>query len=609
MKKTKLRLLALLLVSLMVLSACGGGGNNAGNNTGSNNANTDTDDANTNDAGDDTDTGDEEGGDDAEFVNTYDGPKDYNGWTTTRSTFNPHMYTNSKAMMNQGTLVAMMADKEGNNTLQFVPHHAAELPTTSDGGITWNVKIRDGLQWNDGTPITAATYEYSMKMLLDPKLVNKNASYMFDTCVVKNAKEYFSGNCAWEDVGVKLVGDNEIQFTMEYPATQNDFYTTICSLIWPVEESVYEACMNADRTSTTYGTTLDTTPSSGMFIVSEWVTDGYEKYVRNDNDPLVKEGYVFLDSYTARYISENSTRREMFFKGELDNHSLTGDDYLTYKNDPRAYPTLSPNVWGYFVNGASKNTIMQNKDFRNALYYGTPRERICEDVYKLYPAAPYIVSTAIYTGDVYFRDTDVAKANTEKYATNEEKAKELFDKAYEANGSVPVSVEYIYFEGQEDQKRQAEILQESLEGLFGSDRFTLTLRAMPPAAAYDVYRSGEYDLGLGVRLANAFNPWATLNVWTSDYADPYITGFDNEEFDKLQFDCVYGDLVNDIDGKIEALARMEDLLLDYGCFVPVMQNDNTVMYNERILLATQEYLPTIGYSSNQYDITGPAVAQ
>ena len=165
----------------------------------------------------------------------------------------------------------------------------------------------------------------------------------------------------------------------------------------------------------------------------------------------------------------------MFFKGELDNHSLTGDDYIKYKNDPRAYPTLSANVWGYFVNGASKNAIMQNQDFRNALYFATPRESICEDVYKLYPAAPYIVSSGIYVGDPisggeYFRDTAEGKANVAKFATDSEKAVELFNKAYEANGSKPVSVEYIYFEGQEQQKRQAEILQESFENLFGKDR-------------------------------------------------------------------------------------------------------------------------------------------
>ena len=536
-------------------------------------------------------------------VDEYTGPKDYRAWTTSRSTFNPHMYTNSKTMMNYGTLVAALAV---NDELAWVPHHASELPSTTDG-IVWNIKIRDGLTFSTGTTLDATDYEYSMKMLLDPKLVNKNATYLFDTVVILNAKEYFSGNCTWEEVGIKALNANELEITLQYPATEIDFLSTICSLIWPVEEETYEACMNADRTSTTYGTTVDTVVSSGMFILSEWVTDGYEKFVRNDNDPLVKEGYVKLDSYHARYISQNSTRAEMFWAGELDNHSLTGDDYVQYKNDPRAHSLLSANVWGFFMNGASSNPIMQSQDFRNAVHYGCPRERICADVYKLYPAAPAIVSTGIYTGDVYYRETERAQAIAAKYATNEAKALELFEKAYAEyadqypNGKV--SVEYIYFEGQEDQKRQAEILQESLENLFGKDRFELTLRAMPPASAYDAYRAGDYDLGLGVRLANVFNPWSTMNVWTTGYADPYQTGFASEEFDKLQYESMYGAIATDDAAKIEALARMEELLLEFGAFCPVMQNDNCVMYHERIELASDVYLPLIGYNANQYNIT------
>ena len=233
----------------------------------------------------------------AEVVtNTYDGPKDYRGWTTSRATFNPHMYTNSKTMMNYGTLVAPMAVED---ELAWIPHHASEMPTTTDG-ITWNIKIRDGLTFSTGTTLDATDYEYTMKMLLDPKLVNKNATYLFDTVVVLNAKEYFQGECTWEEVGIKALSANELEITLQYPATEVDFLATVCTLIWPVEEETYEACMNADRTSTTYGTTLDSVVSCGMFTLTEWVTDGYEKFVRNDNDPLVQEGYVFLDSYQDR---------------------------------------------------------------------------------------------------------------------------------------------------------------------------------------------------------------------------------------------------------------------------------------------------------------------
>lgn len=76
-------------------------------------------------------------------------------------------------------------------------------------------------------------------------------------------------------------------------------------------------------------------------------------------------------------------------------------------------------------------------------------------------------------------------------------------------------------------------------------------------------------MGIGVRLCSPFNPYTSMAPWTTDYADKYITGFDNEEFDKLQYDCVYGELLNDPKAKIAALNRMEELLLGEVAFIPL----------------------------------------
>ena len=50
------------------------------------------------------------------------------------------------------------------------------------------------------------------------------------------------------------------------------------------------------------------------------------------------------------------------------------------------------------------------------------------------------------------------------------------------------------------------------------------------------------------------------------------------------------------------LTLMEQLIMEEGAFIPIMQNDNVVIYNSRIWLATEEYLPQIGYAVNQCDI-------
>ena len=61
----------------------------------------------------------------------------------------------------------------------------------AEGGYAWKITLRDDLKWDDGTPIKAADFVYSMQAQLDPKFMNFRANTYYDTLRVKNAKEYF----------------------------------------------------------------------------------------------------------------------------------------------------------------------------------------------------------------------------------------------------------------------------------------------------------------------------------------------------------------------------------------------------------------------------------
>jgi len=534
-------------------------------------------------------------------------PKIFYNWTTPRATWSPHNYTSGKILDIFSSLVGIVSSVDGSDQLLFVPHDAAELPTSTDGGTTWICTLRDDIQFSDGTPITAETYEYSAKMLIDPKLANKNAAYMFDPCVVLNAREYFNGECEWDAVGFKAKDAKTLEIILKYPTTSIDFYTNLGALVWPVHPEMYEAGMNADRTSTAYGTDINNMAYSGPFTLKEWVLDGYEILARNENSPLVKQGYYFVDEINTRYVSENATRWQMFLNNELDWGALSGSNYTENKNDPRGVKSYSATIWGIFVNGESKNVIMQDQDFRQALYFSAPRIAIATEVYVLYDPANYMIATGVsVTGSdgvtMRYRDTPDAKAIAAKYADNDAKALELFNAAYERNGNKKIVIEMTYFDGQEEMKRTGEVCQEVWEALFGADRFELKLRAVQPVQAYDNYRVGDYDLGTGTRSGNAFNPWTWMTSFTSDFTDKFLSGFSNEEFDQLYFDSMYGDIFSDPDARIKALARMEELMMEHVVFIPTFVNNNTWLVNERIELPTYTYLPWVSYGFSQSDI-------
>ncbi|MFI3252504.1 MAG: ABC transporter substrate-binding protein [bacterium] len=58
-------------------------------------------------------------------------------------------------------------------------------------GTVWEITLRDDLQWNDGTPIVAADFVYSMEQLLDPDFLNYRASsYYESTTAIVGAYDY-----------------------------------------------------------------------------------------------------------------------------------------------------------------------------------------------------------------------------------------------------------------------------------------------------------------------------------------------------------------------------------------------------------------------------------
>jgi ABC-type transport system substrate-binding protein len=63
------------------------------------------------------------------------------------------------------------------DSLNVVPDIAAEMPTTSADGLTWTVKLRDDVQWHDGTAVTADDVKFTYDLAL-----SENCTYIPDLC-------------------------------------------------------------------------------------------------------------------------------------------------------------------------------------------------------------------------------------------------------------------------------------------------------------------------------------------------------------------------------------------------------------------------------------------
>src|SRR5262245_43552227 len=65
--------------------------------------------------------------------------------------------------------VLIRVDPDNPATLtDFVCDLCTEMPTPTDGGKTYTFKIRDGVKWHDGTPLSAADVAASWKKIVNP---------------------------------------------------------------------------------------------------------------------------------------------------------------------------------------------------------------------------------------------------------------------------------------------------------------------------------------------------------------------------------------------------------------------------------------------------------
>lgn len=58
------------------------------------------------------------------------------------------------------------------------------------GSYAWKITLREDLRWEDGTPIDATDFVYTMQQQLDPKFQNMRASTYYNNIQIHNAREY-----------------------------------------------------------------------------------------------------------------------------------------------------------------------------------------------------------------------------------------------------------------------------------------------------------------------------------------------------------------------------------------------------------------------------------
>ena len=92
----------------------------------------------------------------------------------------------------------------------------AESWAVSDDGLRYTFRLREGVRWSDGVPLTARDVEFGIKRGLDPARPGVSASIYF---VLEGAQDRLRGRAATAaDVGVRALDERTVEFRLAAPA-------------------------------------------------------------------------------------------------------------------------------------------------------------------------------------------------------------------------------------------------------------------------------------------------------------------------------------------------------------------------------------------------------
>ncbi|WP_159792324.1 ABC transporter substrate-binding protein [Puerhibacterium puerhi] len=104
-------------------------------------------------------------------------------------------------------LTAWKTDAEGNTTV--VPDLATDTGTPSEDGKTWTFTLKDGLAFEDGTPITSADVKYSVERSFAPEL---SGGLSYHKSLLEGAEDYTGPYQGQELDSIETPDDKTIVF-------------------------------------------------------------------------------------------------------------------------------------------------------------------------------------------------------------------------------------------------------------------------------------------------------------------------------------------------------------------------------------------------------------
>jgi oligopeptide transport system substrate-binding protein len=252
----------------------------------------------------------------------------------------------------------------------------AETWDISADGTVYTFKLRAGLKWSDGSPLTAEDYLYAFKRILTPATTAQYVGMLTDYVV--GAKEFYDGTGSAEALGIQAPDDSTLVLTLK---NATPFYINILTM-WtfsPVQQATVEA--NGDK----WTASPETYICNGPFKISEMNMG--ESVVLVKNPEYYDAGKVNLEKITFRYISDLSTALLAYESGEINgSRGFPASDFARLRMEGAGIVSVS-SYGTVFYNFNCAKAPFDNVLVRKAFNMAIDRTSLIQDVAQI-PAQP-----------------------------------------------------------------------------------------------------------------------------------------------------------------------------------------------------------------------------
>ncbi|MED2255024.1 ABC transporter substrate-binding protein [Brevibacillus parabrevis] len=239
-------------------------------------------------------------------------------------------------------------------TFELKPH-LAESYAISEDGKTWTFKLRKGVKFHDGTPLTAAIFKESMERAIDPKTASPVTGQELTTIRSISAPDESTLVLQLDQPTAPLLG------SLSYAGYQ---------------QPILPAALQK------FGSDFGRNPVGvGPWKFESWKTGESITLVRNDDyqwaAPFVKnQGPVRPDKLVIKFIKDNQTLIAALDSGTIDIAGVPAKDVKKYKDDKDFTVLEGMQPVESFIGMNMENEILRELEVRKALNLAINKEAL-----------------------------------------------------------------------------------------------------------------------------------------------------------------------------------------------------------------------------------------